>query len=166
MNKSIVAVYPGSFDPPTNGHLNIVKRILQLFPKLVVAITNNIHKTHFFSLQERVNLFEQSVLNLNNVKVQSFLGLLVNYINKLDTFVIIRGIRKSSDFEYEFQMALINRTLKQNIETVFLIPDNSYTLLSSSMVKELAIFGHNISSYVPIHVEKALKKRIYEDYSR
>jgi pantetheine-phosphate adenylyltransferase len=161
MKKEILAVYPGSFDPPTNGHLNIVKRTLQLFPKLVIAITKNVHKTPLFSLQERVKLFKKITENLENVEVKSFFGLLVDYLKVVDAFVVIRGLRVFSDFEHELQMALINRKLNKNIETVFLIPDHSYTFISSSAVRELAMFGTNISDFVPKHVEIALKKRIY-----
>ncbi|MDR0915141.1 MAG: pantetheine-phosphate adenylyltransferase [Endomicrobium sp.] len=161
MKRKILAVYPGSFDPPTNGHLNIVKRTLQLFPKLVIAITQNVHKTPLFSLKERLQLLKKITSNLDNVEVISFSGLLVDYLKVVDAFVVIRGLRVFSDFERELQMALINRKLNKNIETVFLIPDHSYTFLSSSAVKELAMFGTNVSEFVPKYVEIALKKRIY-----
>jgi pantetheine-phosphate adenylyltransferase len=161
MKREILAVYPGSFDPPTNGHLNIVHRTLQLFPKLLIAITQNVSKTPLFSLQERVKLFKQITAKLDNVEVRSFCGLLVNYLKSVDAFVVIRGLRFFSDFEHELQMALINSKLSKNIETVFLIPDQSYTFVSSSAVKELAMFGTNISDFVPKYVEIALKKRIY-----
>jgi len=160
MAKKILAVYPGSFDPPTNGHLDIVTRASCLFPKIIVAITENVYKKHVFSLEERIDLFEKITKNLKNVKVTSFSGLLANYLEKINSFILIRGLRALSDFEYEFQMALMNRKLNKKIETIFLMTDQTYTFISSNMVKEIAMLGGNIIDFVPECVEKELKKHV------
>lgn len=152
----LAAVYPGSFDPPTNGHLDIITRASKLFPKIIVAITENANKNHMFSLEERVALMKDASKDLNNVEVVSFSGLLANYLEEINTYVLIRGLRALSDFEYEFQMALMNRNLNKNIETVFLMPDQAYTFLSSSMVKEIAALGGKTKDLVPDCVEKKL----------
>ncbi len=157
MKKNFSAVYPGSFDPPTNGHLDIITRASKLFPKIIVAVTENSNKQHLFSLNERVKLLKECCKNLKNVKIVSFSGLLADYVVKIDSFVLIRGLRALSDFEYEFQMALMNRNLNKNIETVFLMPDQAYTFLSSSMVKEIASLGGKTKNLVPDCVEKKLK---------
>jgi pantetheine-phosphate adenylyltransferase len=162
MSQKILAVYPGSFDPPTNGHLDIIERSSELFLKIAVAVTGNCNKIHTFSLKERLQLLQESTRNLKNVKVTSFSGLLADYLEHINSFVLIRGLRAISDFEYEFQMALMNRNLNKKIETVFLMPDQSYTFLSSSMVKEIAMFGGNVSGFVPKCVEEKLKKRFCE----
>ncbi|GHT36948.1 phosphopantetheine adenylyltransferase [Endomicrobiia bacterium] len=158
MNKRLSAVYPGSFDPPTNGHLDIITRSSRLFPEIIVAVTDNVNKKHIFSLQGRIDLLQKSTRYLNNVKIMSFSGLLANYLDNIKSFIVIRGLRAISDFEYEFQMALMNRKLNKKIETIFLIPDQSYTFLSSSMVKEIAMLGGNTADFVPACVEKELKK--------
>lgn len=160
MNKEFAAVYPGSFDPPTNGHLDIISRASHLFPKIIVAVTENANKNHMFSLEERVELLKESSKHLKNVEVVSFSGLLANYLEKINSYVLIRGLRALSDFEYEFQMALMNRNLNNKIETVFLMPDQKYTFLSSSMVKEIAALGGKTKDLVPECVEKKLKKGI------
>ncbi|MDR1784231.1 MAG: pantetheine-phosphate adenylyltransferase [Endomicrobium sp.] len=160
MIKEILAVYPGSFDPPTNGHLDIVSRASCLFPKMIVAITENMSKKHIFSLDKRIDLFRKITKNLDNVKVMSFSGLLVNYLEKINSFVLIRGLRALSDFEYEFQMALMNRKLNKKIETIFLMTDQDYMFISSNMIKEIAILGGNIADFVPDCVEKELKKYV------
>ncbi|AKL97843.1 pantetheine-phosphate adenylyltransferase [Endomicrobium proavitum] len=161
-NKKITAVYPGSFDPITNGHLDIITRAADMFPNLVVAVTENASKNHMFSVAERVELLKKSTKNLKNVKVISFAGLLADYLKKTDTFVVIRGLRAVSDFEYEFQMALMNRKLYKKIETVFLMPDQAYTFLSSSMVKEIATLGGKTEGLVPAHVSKKLQQHIQQ----
>jgi pantetheine-phosphate adenylyltransferase len=158
MNNEITAVYPGSFDPPTNGHLDIITRASGLFPKIVVAVTQNHNKKHMFSLQERVDLLREASKKLKNAEIVSFSGLLANYLEKKHSFVVIRGLRALSDFEYEFQMALMNRKLNSQIETVFLMPDQAYTFLSSSMVKEIAALGGKTEDFVPECVEKKLKE--------
>ncbi|MCL2144945.1 MAG: pantetheine-phosphate adenylyltransferase [Endomicrobia bacterium] len=158
MFKELAAVYPGSFDPPTNGHLDIITRASKLFPKIIVAVTDNASKQHMFSLDVRVALLKEASAGLSNVEVVSFSGLLANYLEKINTFILIRGLRALSDFEYEFQMALMNRNLNKNIETIFLIPDQDYTFLSSSMVKEIAALGGKTTGLVPECVEKKLHK--------
>jgi pantetheine-phosphate adenylyltransferase len=140
--------------------MDIITRTSSLFPKVIVAVTDNVNKKHFFSLEERVRLLREATNNLKNIKIVSFFGLLAEYLDKINSFVLIRGLRVLSDFEYEFQMALINRKLNKKIETVFLIPDQSYTFLSSSMVKEIAMLGASIVDFVPECVHEELKKRI------
>ncbi|MDD2523798.1 MAG: pantetheine-phosphate adenylyltransferase [Endomicrobiia bacterium] len=157
MNNNIVAVYPGSFDPPTKGHLDIISRASKIFPKVIVAITENYNKHHMFNLQERVDMMKESVSNIKNVEVDSFSGLLADYLVKIESFFVIRGLRALSDFEYEFQMALMNRTLNQKIETIFLMPDQIYTFLSSSMIKEIAGLGGDFKNLVPEPVYKRFK---------
>jgi pantetheine-phosphate adenylyltransferase len=158
MNKKISAVYPGSFDPPTNGHLDIVNKSSCLFSKIIVAVTDNINKKYTFSLHKRVDLLQKSTKHLKNIRVVSFSGLLADYLGKINSFILIRGLRALSDFEYEFQLALMNRKLNKRIETIFLIPDQSYAFLSSSMVKEVAMLGGDTADFVPSCVEEELKK--------
>ena len=155
-NKKIIAVYPGSFDPPTNGHIDIISRAAKIFPKVVVAITHNYNKKHMFTLEERLSMMKEAVSDIKNVDVSSFSGLLVEYLNKIDSFCIVRGLRALSDFEYEFQMALMNRKLKKNVETIFLMPDQEYTFLSSSMVREVASLEGNFKNFVPKNVYKKI----------
>lgn len=157
MKKNFSAVYPGSFDPPTNGHLDIITRASHLFPEIIVAVTENANKNHMFSLEERVELLKRSTAHIGNVRVVAFSGLLANYLEEIGSYVLIRGLRALSDFEYEFQMALMNRNLNKNIETVFLMPDQSNTFLSSSMVKEIAALGGKTKDFVPECVEEKLK---------
>lgn len=159
MSKEIFAVYPGSFDPLTNGHLDIITRSAKLFSKILVAVTDNCNKKHTFSLNERLQLLQESTKNLENVKVVSFSGLLADYLEQINSFVLIRGLRAISDFEYEFQMTLMNRTLNKKIETIFLIPDQSYTFLSSSMIKEVAMLGGDMAGLVPKCVAEKLEKK-------
>lgn len=154
--KRPVAVYPGSFDPPTNGHLDIILRATHLFPKVIVAVTDNSSKTPTFSVADRLAMLKEATHNLPSVRVESFSGLLVHYLDRIDASVIIRGLRAISDFEYEFQMALMNRRLNRTIETVFLMPDESYTYLSSRMVKEVARLGGSVDGLVPRSVRKPL----------
>ena len=152
-----VAVYPGSFDPPTNGHLDILVRATHLFPRVIVAVTDNSVKNPTFTLKERLAMLAAATRRLPNVTVESFSGLLVHYLEKKKASVIVRGLRAISDFEYEFQMALMNRHLSRKIETVFLMPDESYTYLSSSVIKEVARFGGSTKGLVPPEVERYLK---------
>ncbi len=159
MKKEFSAVYPGSFDPPTNGHLDIITRASHLFPKIIVAVTENANKNHMFSLDERVELLKKSTEHISNVEVVAFHGLLANFLEEIDSYVLIRGLRALSDFEYEFQMALMNRNLNKKIETIFLMPDQSNTFLSSSMVKEIASLGGKTKDFVPECVEQKLKKQ-------
>ncbi|MDR2457860.1 MAG: pantetheine-phosphate adenylyltransferase [Clostridiales Family XIII bacterium] len=159
MDRNFSAVYPGSFDPPTNGHLDIITRASNLFPNIRVAVTDNANKKHIFTLQERINLLQECCVDFKNVEVISFSGLLADYLKKINSFVVIRGLRVLSDFEYEFQMALMNRKLNKRIETIFLTPDQSHTFLSSSMVKEISMLGGSTKDFVPKCVDLELKKR-------
>jgi pantetheine-phosphate adenylyltransferase len=157
--KQLVAVYPGSFDPPTKGHLDIIIRSAHLFPKVIVAVTDNSTKNPTFTLKERMLMLKSATKSVKNVQIDSFSCLLVNYISKMKASIIIRGLRAVSDFEYEFQMALMNRRLNKKIETVFLMPDEAYTYLSSRLVKEVARLGGNINGLVP-----GLTKKYLDNY--
>ena len=157
--KRPIAVYPGSFDPPTNGHLDIIIRATHLFPEVIVAVSNNSLKNPTFMLQERVGMLRQITRNIPNVEITPFSGLLVNFLKKKNATVIIRGLRAISDFDYEFQMALMNRRLSKRIETVFLMPDVAYTYLSSSLVKQISELGGSIDGLVAPDVEKVLRKK-------
>ena len=160
-----VAIYPGTFDPFTSAHLDIVKRALRIFDEVIVAVAPSQKKNPLFSLDERLNMIKKSVEGLENVRVEAFSGLLVEYVKKKKGIAIIRGLRAVSDFEYELQMALMNRRLNTNIETVFLMPSEEYSFLTSTMVKEVASFGGSIKELVPENVERALKDKfkIIED---
>jgi len=147
--KQLVAVYPGSFDPPTNGHLDIIIRATHLFSKVIVAVTDNSTKDPTFTVKERILMLKSATRNLPAVGVESFSVLLVDYLKQKKASIIIRGLRAISDFEYEFQMALMNRSLNRNIETVFLMPDEKYTYLSSRMVREVARLGGRVDGLVP-----------------
>ncbi len=144
-----IAVYPGSFDPMTNGHLDIIKRAAKTFDKVYVAILNNSAKTPAFPLSQRIDWLKRATKELDNVEIDSFSGLLVNYANEKNANIIIKGLRAVSDFEYEFQMALTNRALSPNIETMFLMTNGKYSYLSSSIVKEIARFGGSLNGLVP-----------------
>ena len=155
-----IAIYPGSYDPITNGHLDIIERSSKLFDKIVVAVARNAEKgSALFSESKRITMINQSIPHLKNVAVDSFHGLLVNYAAKKNSIAIIRGLRALSDFEFEFKMALMNRNLNEDISTLFLMPHAKYTHVSSSMVREAASLGGNVSDYVPAHVDKALKDK-------
>lgn len=143
------AVYPGSFDPVTNGHLDIIKRASGIFDKVYVAILTNSAKKPRFSLEQKIDWLKRSTADIPNVEIASFSGLLVNYANEIGANVIIKGLRAMSDFEYEFQMALTNRKLSPNIETMFLMTNNRYSYLSSSIVKEIANLGGSLDGLVP-----------------
>ena len=150
-------IYPGSFDPLTNGHLDIVQRAAKLFDKVIIAVANNETKKPLFNLRERVGLVKRGIKHLPNVEVDSFNGLLVEYADKRGATAVIRGLRAVSDFEFEFQLALMNRKLNDRIETIFMMPRGAYTFLSSRIVKEVARLGGDVSAFVPEHVQKALK---------
>jgi pantetheine-phosphate adenylyltransferase len=153
-----VAVYPGSFDPITKGHEDLIRRSREFVDQLIVAVAVNVAKQPLFSLDERVALIEQAVPD-KRVEVQSFEGLLAEFAKKVGASVIIRGLRAVSDFEYEFQMALMNRNLAPKIETVFLVPAFDLTFVSSSLVREVARFGGDVSPLVDPGVQKALKRK-------
>jgi pantetheine-phosphate adenylyltransferase len=152
-------IYPGSFDPMTNGHLDIVKRAARLFDSVIVAVAVNSDKKPLFTLEERVALVTETVREFPNVRVDSFTGLLVNYVEKAGGQAVIRGLRAVSDFEFEFQLALMNRKLNERVETIFMMPKETYTFLSSRIIKEIARLGGDVKAFVPAHVEAALKEK-------
>jgi len=155
------AIYPGTFDPITYGHLDIIERASRLFDKIIITVANNPAKKPLFSAKERVYLIEKSISKMGNnalFAVETFEGLIVDYARRKNASTIIRGLRAISDFEYELQMALMNRRLAEDITTVFLMPHENYTYLNSTIVKEVASFGGEISNFVPPIVEKKLKE--------
>ena len=154
-----IAVYPGSFDPITNGHMDIIRRALRVFDKIVVAVANNPAKKPLFTMQERVDMIREAVGENPRVVVDAFDGLLVNYCKKVGARVIIRGLRALSDFEYEFQLALINRKLNREIDTIFMMTGFSWFYVNSSIVKEAASLGGSITGMVPECVERRLKEK-------
>jgi pantetheine-phosphate adenylyltransferase len=154
------AIYPGSFDPLTNGHLDVVQRAARLFDRVIVAVAENEGKNPLFSQAERVALVKQSVARLSNVRVDSFNGLLVDYVAERKAQAIVRGLRAVSDFEFEFQLALMNRKLDESIETIFMMPKDTYTFLSSRIVKEIARLGGDVRPFVPVPVRAALFKKL------
>lgn len=155
------AIYPGTFDPITNGHLDLIKRALKLFDEVIVAVAGNSTKTPLFSLEERKEMAEQCVEGLANVQVVCFQGLLANFARSAKAQAIIRGLRAISDFEFELQIALVNRKLFQEIETVFLMPKENYIYLSSSVVKELAQLGGCIDDMVNSFVKQKLMEKLH-----
>jgi pantetheine-phosphate adenylyltransferase len=158
--KKVTAIYPGSFDPPTNGHLDLIERGSKIFDELVVAILRNAEKTPLFSLGERRRMLEELTDDLRNVRVDTFDGLTVEYAAKVKAGAVLRGIRALSDYEYELQMALMNRKLRPNLETVFMMPAEQYSYLSSRLVREVARLGGDISGLVPEIVERRLKEKL------
>jgi len=156
----IRAVYPGTFDPVTNGHLDLIKRSAVQFDKVIVAILKNSDKLPLFTLEERVEMLKEAVRGLDNVAVATFGGLLVDYAHRIKASVIVRGIRAVSDYEYELQMALMNRRLSSKVETVFLMPAETYTYLSSRMVREVSALGGSVHGLVPPGVERRLKQKL------
>ena len=160
-----LAIYPGSFDPVTNGHIDIIERGLTLFDKIIVTIMVNPTKNYLFSIEERKDMLHKSLKNLKNIEIASYGGLLVDYAELRNASAILRGMRAVSDFEYEFQMALMNRRLKREIQTVFLMTGFKWIFTSSSIIKEAARFGGDVSGMVPPFVEEKLKQRyaIYQN---
>lgn len=154
-----IGIYPGTFDPITNGHIDIIKRAAQLFDKVIVAVTTNPSKSPMFSTQERLEMILESIPNLENLEVESFDDLVVNYANKKRATAIIRGLRAISDFEFEFQMALFNRKLSEKLITVFLMPNEKYTYLNSKIVREVASFQGDVSCFVPECVNARIKQK-------
>ncbi len=150
------AVYPGSFDPVTNGHIDLIQRSAAVFDRVVVAILRNAEKTPLFTVEERIDMMEEATRDFNNVSVTSFAGLLVDFVDQIRANVIVRGIRYISDYEYELQMALMNRRLSDKVETVFMMPAEAYSFLSSKLVKEIAQLGGSVRDFVPLSVEKRL----------
>ncbi len=154
------AVYPGTFDPVTNGHIDIIERALKLFDKLYVLVGDNPQKAPTFTGGERVEMLKQALKKNNNrIEVEHFDGLLLNYVKKKKSNVIIRGLRAISDFEFEFSRALLNREMDKNIETIFIMTKDDYAFLSSSIIKEIAMFGGSVKGFVPKIVEKKLKEK-------
>lgn len=153
------AIYPGTFDPVTNGHIDLIKRGLRIFDEVIVAITTAQKKQPLFTVQERLKLITGAVRNFKNVRAEAFDGLLIEYVKARKGIAVIRGLRAVSDFEYELQMALMNRKLDLEIETVFMMPSEEYTFLTSTIIKEVASFGGSVKGLVPDIVEKALKEK-------
>jgi pantetheine-phosphate adenylyltransferase len=156
---SRLAVYPGSFDPLTKGHLDIVQRACRLFDHVIVAVSNNASKKHSFSVAERIQMVESALRDLPNADVDTFSGLLVDYLKAKKSKILIRGLRVVSDVDYEFQLASFNRRLYKDVETVFLMPDEQYTYIASSMVREVARLGAPVETFVTPGVARALKGR-------
>lgn len=154
-----VAIYPGTFDPFTNGHLDLVIRSLRMFDEVVVAVAPSLKKKPLFSIKKRLSLIQRSLEGFSRVRIEVFEGLLVEYVSEKKGNAIVRGLRAVSDFEYELQMALMNRRLDPNIETVFMMPNEEYSFLTATIVKEIASLGGDVSSLVPPPVNKELKKR-------
>ena len=155
-----IAVYPGTFDPFTNGHRDLVQRAASnIFDKVYICVAENSKKDTVFSLDERIELAEKSLVNIDNIEVIGFSGLLVDFAKKLDAKVILRGLRVVSDFEYEFQMSSMNKKLNQDIESIFLTPSESYAFLSSSLVKEIAELGGDVSEFVSKEVKEAIQRK-------
>lgn len=157
--KKRIAIYPGTFDPFTNGHLDLVERGLVIFDEVIVALTQSPKKKPLFSIEERISMLKKSLKSYDRVKIEVFNGLLVEYVKSKKGIAIIRGLRAVSDFEYELQMALMNRRLHPKIETVFMMPSEEYSFLTATIVKEVASFGGDIKELVPEPIEKALKKK-------
>ena len=153
-------IYPGSFDPLTNGHLDVLQRAANLFDRVIVAIAKNESKSPLFTLEERLALVRPAIARMRNVEVEIFQGLLVDYAHRQKAQAIVRGLRAVSDFEFEFQMALMNRKLAEDIETIFMMPKETYSFISSRIVKEIARLGGDISPFVPPHVQSALRKKL------
>lgn len=160
MNKKNIAIYPGTFDPVTYGHIDIIERAANLFDVVVVGVAYNINKTPMFTKEERKDLIKAVTKKYKNVRVEMFNGLLVDFAKSRKANVIIRGLRAISDFEYEFQMSLTNRKLAPGITTMFLMPNEKYTYLNSSLVRELSKLKGDISNFVPPVVEKKLKLKL------
>ena len=155
----VTAVYPGTFDPFTNGHSDLLRRAMQLFPRLILAVAANPQKSPLFSLEERLAIARQATADLPNLEIDTFDMLTVDYVRAKGAQVIVRGVRAVSDFEFEFAMALMNRKISEGIETVFLMPNQSYTYLSSRLVKEVALLGGNVDDLVPPLAATLLKER-------
>ncbi len=154
-----IAIYPGSFDPVTNGHIDIARRGLKLFDRIIIAILQNPGKQSLFSIEERLEMLNESMSDIDNVEFDTFDGLLVDYAHKRQAIAVLRGMRAVSDFEYEFQLALMNRKLKREVETVFLMTGLRWIFTSSSIIKEAARFGGDVSDMVPTDVNRRIKAK-------
>ncbi len=159
MNAEQLAIYPGSFDPLTNGHVDIIQRGSRMFDRIVIAILLNVEKSPLFTVAERVDIAREVFADNPKVEVDTFDGLLVDYARRRNAGVIVRGLRAISDFEYEMQMALMNRHLNPNVETVFMMPAEPYTYVSSRLVKEVAALGGSVTNLVPRLVEERLREK-------
>ena len=163
MNKGR-AIYPGSFDPPTNGHLDLIQRGAKIFEELVVAILRNSEKTPMFSVSERLDMLKELTADLPNVRIATFDGLMVEYAKSIDAMCVLRGIRAISDYEYELQMALMNRKIEPTLETVFMMPADKYSYVSSRLVREVAQVGGPVKGLVPEVVEQKLREKLDPAY--
>ena len=157
--KEKIAVYPGSFDPPTCGHLDVIKRALEIFEKIIVLVSDSKNKNYMFTKEERFNMVKEMVKDFEGVTVEILPGLLIDYLKEKKIKIVIRGLRITSDFDYEFQMSSFNKVLYPDIETIYIMSDIKYTLLSSSLVRELISNKGDISKFVPPEVEKFIKNR-------
>ncbi len=153
-------IYAGSFDPITNGHLDVAQRAATLFDRVVVAVARNDSKTPLFTLKERLQMVQQAIKHIPNAEPDSFSGLLADYFVKRRAHAVLRGLRAVSDFEFEFQLALMNRKLNDKVEAIFMMPKDTYTFLSSRMVKEIARLGGDVRPFVPPHVRRALQRKM------
>ncbi|MGK2924346.1 MAG: pantetheine-phosphate adenylyltransferase [Lysobacterales bacterium] len=162
MSTERIAVYPGTFDPITNGHTDLVARATRVFPKVIVAIAESPHKQTLFSLDERIELSQRQLGHLGNVEVVGFKNLLAEFVQQIGATIIIRGLRAVSDFEYEFQLASMNRHLAPRVETLFLTPDEEFSFISSSLVKEIARLDGDVSEFVAAEVQQAMRQRFRE----
>ena len=158
-NTQNIAIYPGTFDPITNGHIDVIERASELFDKVYVVIAINPHKSTLFTEEDRIMMAKESLNYLPNIIIESFHGLTVDYAKQVNANTIIRGIRAVSDFEYEFQIALMNRKIQPDIHTIFLLPNEKYTYLNSSIIREIAKYGQDVSSFVPKIVSQKLKEK-------
>lgn len=155
-----IAIYPGTFDPVTNGHLDILQRAASVFGEVYIAVAHNLHKNPLFTIDERIEMVKRCTSQYSNVKIDQFNGLAVEYARQVGASVIIRGLRAISDFDYEFQMALMNRHMNDNIDTVFFMPHEDYTYLSSSTVREIVRFGGDVAEFVPEYVKNELIRKL------
>ncbi len=160
MNKERIAIYPGTFDPVTYGHIDLIKRASKIFDKVIVAVAHSKAKGALFSVKERSDMLKDAIKGMPNVTVDDFDGLVVDYVKRKGSNVMIRGLRMISDFEYEFQMALTNRKLAGNIETIFMMPHEDYSYVSSKLIKEAASLGADVSNFIPKKAEAALKAKM------
>ncbi len=158
-NKERVAIYPGTFDPITNGHISLIRRGHEVFDRIIVAVADNTPKAPLFTHEERVELVRESIADIEDVEVDAFSGLLVDYVSKKNANIILRGLRATSDFEFEFQLALMNRKLDHHIQTVFLMTDYQWLYISSTIIKAAASHGGDVTGLVPDHVLKRLQEK-------